>query len=191
MEDERQLIKRAKNGDVEAFMMLVKKYERPVYGLILRMVGNREDAADLTQETLLKAFKGLKDFKEKSGFHTWLHRIAVNLTLNFLKKSREQKTHLEYIDSMANEETQIQTELESSEVASSEELREQIEKALADLPQIYKIAFYLVVFQGMSHREAAGVLGCSEGTVSWRIHEARKILKEKLKTYFEKPVRSD
>lgn len=191
MEDERQLIKKAKNGDVEAFMMLVKRYERPVYGLILRMVGNREDAADLTQETLLKAFKGLRGFREKSGFHTWLHRIAFNLTLNFLKRSRVQKSQLEYFDNEKNEETCLQAELEGSTAASSEELREQLEKALDDLPQIYKMAFYLVVYQGMSHREAASVLGCSEGTVSWRIHEARKMLKEKLKIYFEKPAGSD
>lgn len=190
MEDERQLIKQAKNGDVEAFMVLVKRYEKPIYHLVYRLTRNQEDAADLTQETMLKAFKGLKTFKEKSSFHTWLHRIAVNLSLNFLEKNRARKDQLEYLDQRLNEETELRAETGNENWSPAEELRENLEKALAELPLIYKTAFFLVVFQGLSHREAAEVLGCSEGTVSWRIHEARKMLRERLKPFINQSRRS-
>jgi RNA polymerase sigma-70 factor (ECF subfamily) len=183
MEDERQLIRRAKNGDREAFMVLVKRYEKPIYQLIFRLTGNREDAADLTQETMLKAFKALKSFQEKSSFHTWLHRIAVNLSLNFLKRNRAQKNQLEYLDNRLNEETEFQAVSVADNWQASEELREKLEKALEELPLLFKTTFSLVVFQGMSHRQAAEVLGCSEGTVSWRVHESRKMLREKLKSF--------
>jgi len=183
MEDERQLVRRAKNGDLEAFMVLVKRYEKPIYQLIYRLAGNREDAADLTQETMLRAFKGLSEFREKASFHTWLHRIAVNLSLNFLKKNRLQRNQLEYLDQRINEDTGLSTDMMAETWPATEELKKKLDEALNELPLIYKATFSLVVFQGMSHREAAEALGCSEGTVSWRIHEVRKMLREKLKPF--------
>ncbi len=181
---EKNLVERARQGEVEAFMELVKKYEQPIYSLIYRMTGNREDAKDLTQETFIKAYEGLKKFRLKSSFHTWVHQIAVNHTLNFLKKNRKQRKNFEYLDGRLNDGGWKEPKVSSTEEASIEdELRIKMDQAIAELPLTYKTAFSLVIFQGMSHAEAARVLGCSEGTVSWKVHEARKILREKLRPY--------
>lgn len=177
------MIARARKGEVEAFMTLVQVYERPIFRLVYRLTGNREDAADLTQETMLKAYAGLKNFKEKSGFHTWLHRIAVNETLNFLKKSSREKGKVEYLDEIAPGDPGLAAVVSPEESSLNEEFRKKLEMALDELPLNYKLAFSLVVFQGLSHAEAAEALGCSEGTVSWKIHEARKMIKEKMKPY--------
>jgi RNA polymerase sigma-70 factor (ECF subfamily) len=183
MDDESQLILKAQEGNVEAFMFLVKKYEQPVFRLVYHLTGDREDAADLTQETMLKAFRAIKEFKLKSSFHTWLHRIAVNLALNFLKKNRIQKNQQEYLDNIKNEELELSVFSSPEETSISEELRVNLGKAIEELPLVYKSTFSLVVFQGMSHSEAAKVLGCSENTVSWRMHEARRRLRERLKPF--------
>lgn len=183
MDDESQLVRKAQEGNVEAFMILAKKYEQPVFRLVYRLTRNREDAADLTQETMLKAFRAIKEFKLKSSFNTWLHQIAVNLTLNFIKKHQHQKSQMEYLDNLKNEEQEVPVFSSPEEVSISEEFRVNLEKAIEELPLAYRTTFSLVVFQGMSHQEAARILGCSENTVSWRMHEARKILKERLKPF--------
>lgn len=183
MDDESQLVRKAQEGNVEAFMILAKKYEQPVFRLLYRLTKNREDAADLTQETMLKAFRAIKEFKLKSSFNTWLHRIAVNLALNFIKKHQNQKSQMEYLDNLKNEEQEVPVFSSPEEVSISEEFRINLEKAIEELPLAYRTTFSLVVFQGMSHQEAARILGCSENTVSWRMHEARKMLKERLKPF--------
>ncbi|MDI6846221.1 MAG: sigma-70 family RNA polymerase sigma factor [Candidatus Saccharicenans sp.] len=187
--EEAELIARARKGEVEAFMNLIKDYQRPIFSLIYRLTGNREDAADLTQETFLKAFSGLKDFREKSGFYTWLHRIAVNQTLNFLKKSSTRREKLEYLDEIKQDDPGVAAVPSPEESSIREEFRSRLQATLEELPMVYKLPFFLVIFQGMSHAEAAKVLGCSEGTVSWKIHEARKMIREKLKHFV--PVKKE
>lgn len=181
------MIQQAQQGNAEAFMTLARTYQSRVFNLIYRLTKNREDTADLTQETFLKAFRAIKEFRVSSSFHTWLHRIAVNLSLNFLKKSEPQKNYREYFNSREDRDrdNKLANNFISPENASeAEQLKASLEKAFDGLPTIYKAAFSLVVFQGMSHKEAAEVLGCSEGTVSWRIHQARRMIKEKLDPYF-------
>ncbi|RFT15939.1 MAG: RNA polymerase sigma factor RpoE [Candidatus Saccharicenans subterraneus] len=185
-EQELDLVNRARRGEVEAFMALIRTYQVPIYRLIYRMTGNREDAADLMQETMLKAYTGLKKFKARSGFHTWLYRIAVNETLNFLQRSGREKGKMEYLDEIDTTESGLAVAASPEETLMGEEFRTGLEQALAGLPADYKLAFTLVVFQGLSHSEAAQVLGCSEGTVSWKIHEARKMLREKMRPYLDR-----
>lgn len=185
-EQELDLVNRARQGEVEAFMALIRTYQVPIYRLIYRMTGNREDAADLLQETLLKAYIGLKNFKARSGFNTWLHRIAVNETLNFLERSSREKGKMEYLDEIKAADPGLAVVASPEEASMGEEFRAGLERALAELPADYKLAFTLVVFQGLNHSEAAEVLGCSEGTVSWKIHEARKMLREKMRPYLER-----
>ncbi|MCR4397040.1 MAG: RNA polymerase sigma factor, partial [Candidatus Saccharicenans sp.] len=179
-EQELELISRARKGEVEAFMSLARVYEKPIFSLIYRLTGNREDAADLTQETFLKAYVGLKKFRGRSSFHTWLHRIAVNETLNFIKKSGKEKGHLEYLDELQPEADGLALVPSPEESSLEEEFRKKLEQVLNELPVNDKLTFSLVVFQGLSHAEAAAVLGCSEGTVSWKMHEIRQAIREKL-----------
>ncbi|MBC7350519.1 MAG: sigma-70 family RNA polymerase sigma factor [Candidatus Aminicenantes bacterium] len=182
-EQELELISRARKGEVEAFMSLARIYEKPIFRLIYRLTGNREDAADLTQETLLKAYIGLKKFRGRSSFHTWLHRIAVNETLNFIKKSGQEKGRLEYLDELKADEAGLATIASPEESSMEKEFKTKLEQVLNELPMTDRLTFSLAVFQGLSHAEAAEVLGCSEGTVSWRIHEVRQAIREKLKPY--------
>ena len=190
-DEERQLIERARRGEVEAFMQLVREYEHRVFQLAFNLTRNREDAADLAQETFLQAFRAIKAFRGNSSFYTWLHRIAVNLGLNFLKKHRRTSNYLEDLDSL--EKKGRGGELaEAGGIPSvedswlSEELKINLEKALDELPPAFRATFFLVVQEGMSHKQAAELLGCSENTVSWRIHEARKRLKRRLQPFLSK-----
>ncbi|MGB9906654.1 MAG: RNA polymerase sigma factor [Candidatus Saccharicenans sp.] len=182
-EQELELISRAQKGEVEAFMGLARVYEKPIFRLIYRLTGNLEDAADLTQETFLKAYVGLKKFRGRSSFYTWLHRIAVNETLNFIKKSGKEKGHLEYLDELQPEADGLAVVPSPEESSLEEEFRKKLEQVLNELPVNDKLTFSLVVFQDLSHAEAAAVLGCSEGTVSWKMHEIRQAIREKLRPY--------
>ena len=142
-DEERQLIERARCGEVEAFMQLVREYEHRVFQLAYNLTRNREDAADLAQETFLQAFRAIKSFRGNSSFYTWLHRIAVNLGLNFLKKHRRTSNYLEDLDSL--EEKGRGGELaEAGGIPSvedswlSEELKINLEKALDELPPAFR-----------------------------------------------------
>ena len=129
------------------------------------------------------AYRSLKSFKRQSGFYTWIYRIAVNLTLNFLKKKGREKGTESFEDKMAVLD-KVGYEAASPEGDSlNRELKDRLDEAIASLALPYRSAFNLVVNQGMSHGEAAKILGCSENTVSWRMHKARKMLQAKLGPY--------
>ncbi len=177
------LIARAREGASDAFMELARRLQPRVYAVIYGMARNREDAADLTQETFLAAFRTLRDFHGESGVYTWIYRIAVNRTLNFLKKKGREKNRGEFDESKPGI-------VEDGRAAGSpeggslkKELGRRLEEAIDGLRPAYRTAFNLVAVQGMSHGEAAEVLGCSENTVSWRMHKARKMLQSRLKPY--------
>src|SRR4030095_14927126 len=92
------LVRRAQGGDLDAFDLLIRRHQERVYSTIYHMTANHEDAADLTQETFIKAHGALRGFKGDSGFFTWLYRIAVNRTLNFLKQRRNRTPHISLND---------------------------------------------------------------------------------------------
>jgi RNA polymerase sigma-70 factor (ECF subfamily) len=169
------LVAQAQNGEVDAFMELARRLQEKVQAVIFGMTRNREDAGDLTQETFMVAYRSLGSFRGNSSFYTWIYRIAVNRTLNFLKKRGREKGREDFEDNRAF--------LENAEVVSRSpegeavktELRANLEEAIDGL----------VAVQGMSHGQAAAVLGCSENTVSWRMHKARKMLQVRLKPYLE------
>jgi RNA polymerase sigma-70 factor (ECF subfamily) len=178
------LIARARSGGTDEFMELSRRLQKKVYAVTYGMTRNREDAADLTQETFLSAYRSLGSFHGESGFYTWLYRIAVNLTLNFLKKKGREKGRTEF-DETAPAAGIGQAADPSPEGDSlKRELGSRLDAAVAELRPVYRAAFNLVAVQGMSHGQAAKVLGCSESTVSWRMHKARKMLQSRLKPYF-------
>lgn len=183
-----KLVEQAKNGDLDAYSELIRRYQERIYRTIYRYVKNHSDADDLAQETFLQAFKALKRFRQKAGFYTWIFRIGVNQSLNFLKKKKKEMYEHEYEENLLGRE---QPSLSSPESASvSKELGERLNEALDSLPLPYKSSFILVVFQGMTHGEAARVLRCSENTVSWRMYKARKMLQARLRPYLDE-VRND
>jgi len=179
-----QLVVHASQGDVDAFTELARRYREKVFQTILWMTRNQQDADDLCQEAFLHAYKHLKKFKRRSSFKTWIYRISVNLTLNFLKrKLREKKRIPNPIEDCFEGDNDVLHHLSPEKKSLRKELRKKLNQAIDSLPDPYKMSFVLVVFQGMSHSQASKVLGCSENTVSWRMFKARKMLQSKLHPY--------
>lgn len=173
-------MEKAQGGDKAAFGKLVRKHQRRVYATALQMTGDHGEADDIAQDAFLRAFMAIDRFDGRSEFHTWLYRIAVNLTINHLKK-RGRSRPAE--DSDPRVVGALSADSESSDPAFALEKRRfyaHLVEALDSLPETLKATVVLVSLQGLSHRIVAEILGCSEGTVSWRIHEARKLLRENM-----------
>lgn len=185
MEDfaDERLVEQAKDGNLKAFEALVERYQERIYHTIYGFTRSHQDTDDLAQEAFMYAFKSLKNFKQKSSFYTWLYRIAVNLALNFLKKRKKEKGREDFVESSSFLERAESSSLSPEGRSVKKELEEKLQEAIDSLPLTYKASFLLVAFQGMSHRQAAQILCCSENTVSWRMHKARKMLQAKLKLY--------
>ena len=181
---EDQLVAIARKGDVDAFTELAKRYQQRVFQIVFWMTKNQQDADDLCQEAFLHAYKHLASYKQRSSFYTWIYRIAVNLTFNFLKKrTREIKRSQMPVEECFDRNAESLQQLSPEKSSLRKELNEKLNHAISSLPDPYKISFVLVVFQGMSHNQASKVLGCSENTVSWRMFKARKMLQSKLLPY--------
>ncbi len=182
---EDQLVKLAKQGDLEAFSELAGRFKQKIYNTILSFTKNHQDTDDLTQETFVYAFKSLKNFKQRSSVYTWFYRIAVNRTLTFLKKRSREKNRDVFSEDHSFRRSGEASNASPERYSLKMELTERLNKAIDSLPLLYKTPFILVVFQGMTHAQAAGVLSCSENTVSWRMFKARKMLQIKLRPYLE------
>lgn len=174
-----ELVRRAREGEPAAFAELARLHRERVYGVVFGFVRNHADAEDLAQETFLQAYRAIGGFRGGSSFYTWLYRIAVNLTMNHLKKMKREKGRRELLEATppsAEARAAASPELRSQAL----EIGDRIALALEDIPLPFRAAFNLVVGQGLSHARAAEVLGCSENTVSWRMHKARKMLQARL-----------
>jgi len=187
--DERKLVKQAKAGDMGAYDELVKLYQERIYATIYHMTANHEDANDLTQETFIKAFQALKSFKGDSSFFTWVYRIAVNKTINFLKQ-RKNKTHLSLNDLDFNAEHDpdlfalISDKTPRREVNLTE-LQEKLNAAMQKLSEIHRLVVTLHDVQGLSHEEIGKIMGCNTGTVRSRLFYARQQLQAYLSDYLK------
>ena len=167
MEVEKDLILKAVSGDRLAFGQVVELSYDAVFHFCYKYCGHREDAEDIAQEVFTKLGSTIFNFKGNSSFKTWLFAIAVNTSKDHFRKIKAKK------------ETAFDEgfEVESGSASQEQVLHsKQLLRAIADLPQKIKDAVMLVCSEGFSHAEAGRVLGCSEGTISWRIHEARKTL---------------
>jgi RNA polymerase sigma-70 factor (ECF subfamily) len=177
------LVEEARRGSRGAFAELVRRHERRVYGLVFRMVRDHSDADDLAQEVFLTAFKSIASFRHGSSFYTWLYRIAVNTSLTFLKKRSREKDRAEFREDLAGGGPGLAVSFSPEGRSALNELRGRIDEAVDGLPGHFRASFVLVAGQGLSHAEAAKVLGCSENTVAWRMHKARKLLRVRLEPY--------
>jgi len=181
-----QWIARVQGGDTRAFDLLLDKYKSRLYGVLYNMLGNHEDAADLAQETFVKAFKSIGSFKSKANFYTWLYRIGVNTALNFLKRRKEVHLSLNEWDADVEDEPGFM-ELASKESASHaldrEELQEKLNEALQKLSQEHRAVVVLHDIQGLRHQEVAKILGCSEATARSRLFYAHQQLQALLANY--------
>jgi RNA polymerase sigma-70 factor (ECF subfamily) len=169
-DDDQGCVERSLQGDHEAFESLVRRYQRMIYSLSYRMTGSAADAEDLTQETFIRAHQQLAGFRAEAKFSSWLYRIAINHCLNWRKHAaRRDQLHDDW--QAHHDDT----------VASAHSLVQTVQDALQRLKPKQRAAVVLTIYDGLSHAEAAGVLGCSETTVSWRLFAARTKLRRLLK----------
>jgi RNA polymerase sigma-70 factor (ECF subfamily) len=144
-----------------------------------RMMGNHDDASDVTQDAFVRAYRGLPDFDARSDFFTWLYRIVVNVSLNHLRQGRRRK--VVSIDDVALPAgLQREAAADPRRALELKRMALDIHRALDDLPETLRATVVLVILEGMPYREAAEILECSEGTVAWRVHEARQKLRNHL-----------
>jgi RNA polymerase sigma-70 factor (ECF subfamily) len=168
------LVERARAGDSRAFERLYREHVGRVYGLCLRMTREPALAEDCTQETFINAWRALAQFETRSALSTWLHRIAVNVTL---AKRRRNSRHEPAVDSnIEGQETRTESEWTLETPVEVEE----IEAAIGSLPEGARDALVLHALYGYSHTEAAQMLGVAEGTCKAQLHRARKLLRERL-----------
>ncbi len=153
--------------------------------MIFGLTRNRQDADDLMQETCLQAFRALGGFRGDAGFSTWIYRIGVNLTLNHLKRRSRERNRAEFDENLIPAGPAPGSIRSPEEASAATELESGLAEAVGGLPPLFKAAFVLVVEQGLSHAAAALALGCSENTVAWRMHKARKLLRAKLRPFLD------
>jgi RNA polymerase sigma-70 factor (ECF subfamily) len=171
------LVRACQRGDIEAFEQIFRVYRNPVFRVAYRFTGNRDDAEDLTQEIFLKVFENIGSFRYESSFATWLYRIAVNTCMNF-QRDKKPAESLGVTDDLGSS-------VSPEAICERGELQRKIEAEIASLPNPLKIAFLLVVVEGMTYREASEILGLSVDALRMRVSRARQILREKLKGYME------
>jgi RNA polymerase sigma-70 factor (ECF subfamily) len=182
-ETDELLIHKITQGDTGSFGKLVGRYQHQVYNLALRMSGHREDARDITQETFIKAFRALPSFRYEAGFSTWLYRIASNSCLDYLRKrNAESARRIDRPPEAAGDplERVPAGGPGPEESAISRENREAVIKALASLPDSYRLPLVMHHYQGLSYREISAVLEIPEKTVATRLYRAKNMLKESL-----------
>ena len=187
--EEMDLVRRAQRGDLKAYDDLVQRYQERIYATIYHMTSNHEDANDLAQDSFIKAFQALKSFKGGSSFYTWLYRIAVNKTINFLKQ-RKNRTHMSLNDLDFNTENNpdlvaLISENTPRRDAGLKELQEKLNAALLKLSEPHRLVVVLHDVQGQSHEEIAEVMDCNIGTVRSRLFYARQQLQSLLTDYLK------
>jgi len=181
-----EIIKKILNGNTDLFAILEKKYSRIISSLIRRMVKDKDDVSDLTQETLIKAYKALHTFQFNYSFSSWLFKIASNTTIDFLRKKRFNMTPLYKKEKNSEEEEIIEIKDLSYTPDSNlvtHEKRELLLKAISELPKNYKEIIKLRHGEDMDYAEIAERLNLPLGTVKAHLFRARKILYEKLKKH--------
>lgn len=181
--EEQQCIRKAAQGDASAFEELVVRYQGQVYRLCLRMSGNAEDAADLTQEAFVKVWKNLDTFQFDAAFSTWLYRLASNCCLDFLRVRKRRQTVSLTAETDEEDEETIDLPDDSptpEEAAISKEERDDLRLAMQSIDPEQRQILTLRVVNDLSYTDIAQVLGIREGTVKSRLSRARESLRKKL-----------
>jgi len=191
-DEDQQLVARTQQGDAGAFDDLVVKYTPRLYGLVYNMTSNHEDTNDLLQDIFAKAYKAIRGFRGKSSFYTWLHSIAVNMTLNFLKKrGRRFQLSLDDVDaSIQNDKEFLEATASSSPVREADlsELQKRLNEAMMKLSDEHRAVVTMFHIQGMPHAEISKILNVSEGTVRSRLFYANRQLQNYLDEFRKNPV---
>jgi len=180
---DRELVEQAKGGDAQAFGALVRRHQKRIFRLAFHLVRTGAEAEDVTQETFVRAYQAIGRFDGRSEPFTWLYRITVNLSLNAIRARKAGR------DSTPTDDPRIEallTERRPSQGGdpATASMQREMAAALCDgidaLSDTLRTTLILVCIDGVAHDEASKILGCPEGTVAWRVHEARRKLREYL-----------
>jgi RNA polymerase sigma-70 factor (ECF subfamily) len=167
--DDTDLVRRCLGGDLKAFEIIVERYQKPVFNVALRILSSTDDAADIAQATFVKAYEKLSSYNDKHKFFSWLYRIAVNTSLNFL----EQKKRSDLLgDQEVSQGNQVEEELDAAERV------EKLDDAILNLPVDYRVVIVLKHFHDLTYEEIGVILDIPDKTVKSRLFTARQMLKE-------------
>jgi len=187
--EEDAMVRRAKKGDLAAYDELVRRYQQRIYATVYHMTSNHEDANDLAQEAFIKAYQALKTFKGGSSFYTWVYRIAVNKTLNFLKQRKNRTAmSLNDLDFSAENDPDLValiSEKTPRRDAVLSELQQKLNEAMQQLSEPHRMVVTLHDVQGLAHEEIAEIMECNVGTVRSRLFYARQQLQGYLVDYLK------
>lgn len=182
--DDAAIVATVLNGDVEAFSVIVSRYEKRVFNLAYRYTGDRQEAEDLSQEIFLRIFRALKTFRGDALFSTWLYRVATNVCLDALRRKKNRPEPV-LEQPLATESGDVEKELVSPDLGPDHQVEmaeslEIIRKEIAQLQEPFRTAIILRDLQDLSYEEIAEVLNVSQGTVKSRLHRARAMLRKRL-----------
>lgn len=176
-----ELIDRWREGDADAFSQLVRRHERRVFGLLMRMLGNREEAEDAAQDTFLNLHRHGHRFRREARFSTFLYRVAVNAALNRRRSLGRRRAHMEaLIRRQSVGDARPQQPRGPEDATAGDQLRRRIHAEILRLPPALRAPIILYDLEGLSYGEIAEVLEVAEGTVKSRIHRGRRALREQL-----------
>lgn len=180
---DKELVRRVKKGDKQAFDLLFSRYQHKILNLVSRYLRDQQDVEDVTQEAFIKAFRALPRFRGESAFYTWLYRIAINTAKNHLvaRSRRPPGVDVDIDDAEFMDGTDVLRESESPEaVLSRDELAEVINATLSELPDDLRSAVTLREFDGLSYEQIAEIMDCPVGTVRSRIFRAREAIDQRI-----------
>jgi RNA polymerase sigma-70 factor (ECF subfamily) len=178
-QDDALLVIACKNGDQEAFSLLVQRYQRRIFNLVFRMLQNYDEACEITQETFLAAWQGLPAFRGEARFTTWLYRIAYNCSLKQLEaRKRDQVLQAALLSEQA-----LEDEDHRSTHLAQLDRQEMVQEQLSQLPPKYRVVLILRHLQDMTYEEMAEVLTMPIGTIKTHLFRARNLFKERLQAF--------
>lgn len=183
--DEENLLKKSKSGDVAAFEELMDGYQKKIFNIALRMIGNHEDASELAQEVLIKIYKSIRSFKEEAAFSTWIYRITTNVCLDELRK-RKNRTMISINEEIAVGDGEVSLQIADhgptpEEILEQKETRKIIENAIGKLSPEHRTVIILRELQNLDYEEISEITKVPVGTVKSRINRARQELRNILK----------
>ena len=187
-DEDHEFVSLSKRGDIDAFEILVRKYQKKMFNFAYRMVGSYDEACEIVQDTFVSAYRNLKRFEGKALFSTWLYTIAINLSKNRMRKIRTQLYHeqLSIHDPVQTNNGEMQREFASKEPSVLERLerrdiQEEVQKCISALDPEFREVLILKDIQGFSYDEISGMLTIPEGTVKSRLFRARDAIKDCLR----------
>ena len=180
---DKQLVERVRRGDKRAFDLLILKYQHKIISIVGRYLGDQNDVQDVSQETFIKAYRAIPNFRGESAFYTWLYRIAVNTAKNHLvsKSRRPPNIDVDIDDGEFQNNSAVLRDNESPQASlATRQMEQVIFRSIENLPSELRIAVTLREFDGLSYEEIARIMDCPVGTVRSRIFRAREAIEKKI-----------